>query len=104
MSTLTTAQKEATPAKRAQRILYADTSMSFARSYASHWPTRPMRLNASSTGRAALQRIATDPAAFDVMITDHSMPNMNGLELVTQLRAQRFPRENRPLQLRSLKA
>lgn len=37
-------------------------------------------------GQAALGRIAADPSAFDLLITDHHMPNMNGLELIQQLR------------------
>jgi two-component system, chemotaxis family, chemotaxis protein CheY len=37
-------------------------------------------------GTDALQRIAADPHAFDLVVTDHHMPRMNGLELVMQLR------------------
>ena len=40
-------------------------------------------------GLLALARITDDPA-FDLVITDHHMPNMNGLELVTRLREQLF--------------
>jgi len=42
-------------------------------------------------GRDALERIVAAPGAFDVLITDHHMPCMNGLELVGRLRALRFP-------------
>lgn len=31
------------------------------------------------------------PLAFDVVITDHHMPKLNGLELVTRLRDIAFP-------------
>lgn len=37
-------------------------------------------------GRAAFERLAAAPDAFDVLITDHHMPNMNGLELLGSLR------------------
>ena len=42
-------------------------------------------------GQQALEKITVSPAAFDLVITDHHMPRMNGLDLVTHLRAQPFP-------------
>jgi two-component system, chemotaxis family, chemotaxis protein CheY len=41
-------------------------------------------------GQAALARISANPAAFDLLITDHHMPNMNGLELINQVRASAY--------------
>lgn len=41
-------------------------------------------------GREALARITAAPAAFDLLITDHRMPNMTGLELVGRLRTLPF--------------
>ncbi|HEY2799410.1 MAG TPA: response regulator [Chthoniobacterales bacterium] len=41
-------------------------------------------------GVEALEKIATAPRPFDVIITDHSMPLMTGLELVAQLRGRGF--------------
>jgi two-component system chemotaxis response regulator CheY len=41
-------------------------------------------------GRAALDLITAAPAAFDLLITDHHMPVMNGLELVGRLRQLQF--------------
>lgn len=37
-------------------------------------------------GASALARIKEDPAAFDLFISDHHMPKMNGLEVVRELR------------------
>lgn len=37
-------------------------------------------------GQAALGRLTADPDAFDLLITDHHMPNMNGLELIQHVR------------------
>lgn len=37
-------------------------------------------------GQAALGRLSAQPDAFDLLITDHHMPNMNGLELIQQVR------------------
>jgi two-component system chemotaxis response regulator CheY len=41
-------------------------------------------------GKLALERVTADPAAFDLIITDHYMPNMTGLEFVENLRAMKF--------------
>lgn len=41
-------------------------------------------------GASALARIKEDPGAFDVFISDHHMPKMNGLEVVRALRAINF--------------
>lgn len=41
-------------------------------------------------GELALQRLTAEPDGCDLLITDHHMPVMNGLELVTQLRTRPF--------------
>ena len=43
-----------------------------------------------SDGDEALQRLADDPTAFDLLITDHHMPRMNGLELMRRLGSTAF--------------
>lgn len=37
-------------------------------------------------GASALARIKEEPGAFDLFISDHHMPRMNGLEVVRELR------------------
>lgn len=37
-------------------------------------------------GQAACERIAANPAWFDLLITDHQMPRLDGLGLVTAAR------------------
>jgi two-component system, chemotaxis family, chemotaxis protein CheY len=37
-------------------------------------------------GTDAIERISADPHAYDLIVTDHHMPRMNGLDLVLQLR------------------
>ena len=42
-------------------------------------------------GKLALERVTAEPTAFDLIITDHHMPNMTGLEFVQQLREMKWP-------------
>jgi CheY-like chemotaxis protein len=42
-------------------------------------------------GRAALARAAEDIGFFDLVVTDHQMPEMSGLHLVKSLRELGFP-------------
>lgn len=41
-------------------------------------------------GAAALERLTPDCNVFDLLITDHHMPRLNGLELVRQVRKLPF--------------
>ena len=43
-----------------------------------------------ATGELAFEKITADLAAYDVIITDHHMPGMNGLELVSRIRTLPF--------------
>ncbi len=44
----------------------------------------------AANGWEALIKIGARPRPFDVIITDHRMPRMTGLQLVRRLRAQNF--------------
>lgn len=41
-------------------------------------------------GLAAWEKIQADAARYDLVITDHHMPRMTGLDLVTHLRAMNY--------------
>lgn len=77
-------------AKRFLRILYADDLrdlrdiMRITLSRGGHG------IECVEDGVLALARISAD-SGFDLVITDHHMPNLNGLELVKRLREQVFP-------------
>jgi two-component system chemotaxis response regulator CheY len=87
------AQKKDAPAKRSLRILYAD-DLRELRDVVDYALTRDSHaIECVNDGRAAWERISGDPAAFDVLITDHHMPNLSGLELVTRLRGLPFQGE-----------
>jgi DNA-binding response OmpR family regulator len=43
-----------------------------------------------SDGEKALSEVTRKPGAFDLVITNHSMPRMNGVELVKRLRGMAF--------------
>lgn len=42
-------------------------------------------------GVVALERIKVDPASYDLFISDHHMPKMNGLQIVRELRKMNYP-------------
>jgi len=73
------------------RILYAE-DMSELRQVAQISLTRHGHfIECCVDGTAALERLTAAPGDFDVLITDHHMPKMNGLELIGALRrSQRF--------------
>ncbi len=48
------------------------------------------KVSAAGDGVEALAKIAAAAQPFDVVITDHKMPRMTGLDLVRRLRAQNF--------------
>ena len=72
---------------RPLRILYAE-DMRELRQVAQMSLTRQGHsIECCIDGASALARLEAQPESFDVLITDHHMPNMNGLELVTALRS-----------------
>jgi len=48
-------------------------------------------VDSCSDGASAVAKIRTNPALYNVFISDHHMPKMNGLEVVRELRAMKFP-------------
>lgn len=72
------------------RILYADelremrVLVRLILSPLGHW------LECLENGKLAWERIRAEPGAFDLVITDHHMPVLNGLEFVRLLRTVPF--------------
>ncbi|MEY2484219.1 MAG: two-component system, chemotaxis family, chemotaxis protein CheY [Verrucomicrobiota bacterium] len=67
------------------KILLADDEPSVTSSIL--WALRPLghRIEIVNDGERALAKLAAEPT-IDLLITDHSMPRMSGLELVGRLR------------------
>lgn len=49
------------------------------------------KVTTACNGAQALAKMAATTKPFDVVITDHQMPEVNGLQLVRELRAHHFP-------------
>lgn len=75
--------------RRFLRILYADDLRELREVARISLSREGHGIECVADGSLALARVIADPA-FDLVITDHHMPNMNGLELVTCLREQEF--------------
>ncbi len=78
-------------AERPLRVIYADDMkelrelMRIVLSGEGHF------LETFENGRLALGQLSRDPDGYDLLITDHHMPVINGLELVQQVRQLPFP-------------
>lgn len=82
----TTAPAESGSSGRKFRVLYAD-DMAELRKLLDIGLTRTgHHIDCVANGQEALDKVAAAPDDYDVVITDHHMPVMNGLELVRHLR------------------
>lgn len=88
---VTTTASLTIPAKRTLRILYAEDVRQLRELMTLVLTKEGHTLECEVDGLKALEKIKAGPANYDLLITDHHMPNMNGLELVTQVRALSFP-------------
>lgn len=77
--------------KKQLRVLYAD-DMRELREIARIALTREGHvIECVADGQQALDRITADPHGYDLLISDHHMPHLDGLELVTHVRHLDFP-------------
>jgi two-component system, chemotaxis family, chemotaxis protein CheY len=75
--------------KRFLRVLYADDVDDLRELARLSFSREGHGIECVSDGMEACDRLAAEPG-FDLVITDHHMPNMNGLELVMHLRAMNY--------------
>ena len=76
--------------RRLLRILYADDLPELRDVARISFSREGHEIECFADGALAFTRILADPT-FDLVITDHHMPNMNGLEFVKKLREVGFP-------------
>jgi two-component system chemotaxis response regulator CheY len=81
----------AAPNKRTMRVLYADDVRQLRDLLTIVLSKEGHTVECVADGLQALEKVTATPDAYDLVITDHHMPNMNGLDLVTHLRAMSFP-------------
>jgi two-component system chemotaxis response regulator CheY len=87
---ISTPEKSFAKAKT-KRVLYVDdmrelrTVASLALSRCGH------KVDCAPDGKDALEMVTADPGAYDIVISDHHMVVMNGLELVMKLREIKYP-------------
>lgn len=89
VSTSTPASSLPTPG-RPLRILYADDMKELRELITIVLGREGHKVETAPNGSAALECLASASQDYDLVITDHHMPEMNGLELVRRLREQTF--------------
>jgi CheY-like chemotaxis protein len=85
----TPAAPDAGTLKRSLRVLYADDMRELRDVLRISLTREGHGVECVADGQTAFERIAADPG-FDLVITDHHMPKMNGLELMARVRALPF--------------
>ncbi len=79
-----------TASRRALHILYTDDVRELREIARLSFERAGHHIDCADDGDVALEKITTGHA-YDLVITDHCMPRMDGLELVTRLRQCNFP-------------
>ena len=78
------------PHGRPARVLYAEDLTDLREVMRLILQGEGYQIETVNDGAPALRCLRDDPAGFDLLITDHHMPEMNGLELVRQLRTTAY--------------
>ena len=90
MSTPVTSQAANPAPKKSLRVLYADDMRELRQLLEVVLGRDGHKVESVPDGNLALELLKSNPAAYDVVITDHHMPTVSGLELVARLRAMNF--------------
>lgn len=78
------------PTKKSLRVLYADDMRELRQLLEVVLGRDGHKVESVPDGNLALNLLRADPSAFDVVITDHHMPTVSGLELVARLREMNY--------------
>lgn len=76
--------------KKSLRVLYADDLRELRQLLEVVLGRDGHKVVTVNDGNHALHLLSANPSAFDVVITDHHMPTVSGLELVARLREMNF--------------
>jgi len=74
------------PSQKSLRVIYADDQRDLREILRMSLARDGHGVECLPDGRAAWERLVGNHAAIDLVVTDHFMPEMNGLELVMHLR------------------
>jgi CheY-like chemotaxis protein len=78
-------------AKKTKRVLYVDDMRELREVARLALSRSGHKVDCAPDGTDALELVRANPGAFDIVITDHHMAVMNGMELVMRLRDLNFP-------------
>jgi two-component system chemotaxis response regulator CheY len=90
MTTTSTTQDTAR-SRKSLRVLYADDMRELRQLLEIVLGRDGHQVDSVGDGHLALELIRKDLKAYDVVITDHHMPTISGLQLVAELRAMDYP-------------
>jgi CheY-like chemotaxis protein len=91
MTTSTTVQNTSAAPRKSLRVLYADDMRELRQLLEIVLGRDGHKVDSVPDGHIALEQVTKDIGAYDVVITDHHMPTISGLELVAKLREIKFP-------------
>jgi len=84
-------QPPTTKPRKSLRVLYADDMRELRQLMEIVLGRDGHKVDSVADGHLALEQIEKDLSTYDVVITDHHMPTISGLELVARLRELKFP-------------
>ena len=73
------------------KVLCAEDQKIYAEIVITHFENRGHVVERAENGQKAWDRISMDLKRFDVIVTDHQMPFVDGLSLVGRLRSAKYP-------------
>jgi two-component system chemotaxis response regulator CheY len=91
MTTTSTTPDTAARSRKSLRVLYADDMRELRQLLEIVLGRDGHKVDSVGDGHIALEMVRKDVKAYDVIITDHHMPTISGLQLVAELRAMNYP-------------
>ena len=85
------APEKSSATKKTKRVLYVDDMRELREVARLALSKFGHKVDCAPDGTDALEMVMADPLAFDIVISDHHMARMNGLELVMRLREIKYP-------------